>query len=170
MDIIVENILSNLSEVDIANAMSANSKWAAVVTSRRRAEQYFTGGKNCATLKTLYRRRELQREYGQRDARAIFEQACADRLKLDIIRDKRDQCLDGFKVVHPFDSSDWTKKVVFVGNEYIATGYMARLRQSSRKHCSDPHWRYLTQLHDRWTLQLVNAITLRLRSRLSHKL
>ena len=51
---IVEKIFSHLNEAEVASAVTANSKWWAILTSRRCAvEQFFKGG----TLKTLYRRR-----------------------------------------------------------------------------------------------------------------
>ena len=49
---IVEKIFFNLSEADVANAVAANPKWAAVVSNGRRAELYFLRDGDYASLKS----------------------------------------------------------------------------------------------------------------------
>ena len=70
---IVEFILKNLTEVDVANVTEAIAKYAEIVTSGRCAELHFTReGIYAPMLKILYEIRELGCEAGQRDAKALI--------------------------------------------------------------------------------------------------
>lgn len=152
---IVENIFSNLSETDVANAVAANPTWATIVSSRRHAEQYFSRDGDNALLKTLYRRRELLSGNVYRNASAIFKQACIDYSRLGKCLVRHDSSWVEFKVEYPFkwciEGSNMLSDV-FVGNEYIAPVHFVGLG-------------YIIQLYDRWTFQFVNAICIQDRGR-----
>lgn len=100
-------------------------------------------------------RRKLSSENGQCDARAIFEQACADSFNLDKFCVRRDQSWGEFKVVNPFDCPDWKLHDIFVDNDYIATYHRIQHRSCPRSRLGNA-----IQLYDRWTLQMVNAISI----------
>ena len=160
---IVEKILLHLSEADVAKAVTANPKYAQVVTSKQCAEQFFSrhnGGDSLNSVRDLYERSERLCKNDERDVRAIFLQACThswvlDKFSSDWGHYSRIPCLTIRSNFY------WQLKHVCVSDKYIVKIYLLvdkrRVAQCKDEILVDSA---VIRVYNRWTLRLVNAISL----------
>ena len=158
---IAGDILANLSDVDIANAVAANPKWSAIATGRGRINKIFSKNKaKTAPLKTFYRREELlaPQTHDSIGAPSLFRKACANCVFLGQTRVKQMKRQEDFRLVAPLESTFlWYPKCVNLTDRFIVTLFGGAPKASRR---NERKWNIqLVQLFDRWTFQLVNAFT-----------
>ena len=167
MEHIAEDIFSNVSEIDIANALAANPKWSAIATNSGRIKKLFSRNKERAPLKAFYRREELlaRRTQDQIDARSVFLQACikcselANKSKVEPDKKRGDFCLelplyDIFRFSKSKNEEIRTKIHITDRLLVTVTSGVPRTALLDKR----PRGIHLIQLFDRWTFQLVNSI------------
>ena len=163
---IIEDILSYLSEMDIANAVTANPEWSAVATSRTRLKRLFSRNKEkTAPLKTFYRREELlagQTQDHQIETYSLFLEACkkysnlANKARFESTGKQTD-----FQIVFPLeDAIRWNAKTIHINDGFIVT-VLNGLPKATLPGRRNEDYHYFIQLYDRWTFQLVNSLSVK---------
>ena len=157
---IAGDIISNLSDMDMANAVAANPKWSAIATGRARLERLFSKNKGKTVhLKMLYRKEELlaQKTQDSADARTLFMRACAkysDVMRKFRVKSKEKQHQRDFRIALPVECGihslgEGSLRWISMNDEFIVTVFIDYER---RGFC-------FIQVFDRWTFQLVNCLT-----------